>query len=105
MGGRIPKSAQLAIDKANRNRQVSLAAKGEQIAALPTPRVMDVARTPRSIINLYDVFFNGEKQTLCTYANVDEGRIIRWSSGKGHRPLKGAELVQDLGKVEIRRKV
>jgi len=102
---RIPKSAQRAIDKANRQRDLERLAQVERLASLPVPRRMDVNFTPRSIINLHDVFFNGEKQTLCVMADAVKGIIHRWSHGTGHRPGKGAVIQELQGKVEIRRKV
>jgi hypothetical protein len=105
MGGRIPKSAQRAINKANAQRAASVLIQAAQVANISTPRMMQLGVTPRSIMNMHEVFFNGEKQLLCTYANVGEGKIIRWNRGIGNRPAKGAVLEEVYGKVEIRRRV
>lgn len=104
MGSRIPKGAQRAIDKANRQRQLMAVAKVESIASVPPPRLMALGITPRNIMNMHDVFFNGEKQTLCVLADVEKGTIIRWDRGKNNRPAPDAKQEQLYGKVEIRRK-
>jgi hypothetical protein len=102
MGGRIPKSAQRAIDKANQQRRIFETAQTAAARGVTTPRKMEVGVTPRGTMNMFEVYFNDEKQLLCTLADVDSGTIRRWNAGAGNRPAKGAvqELLQ--GKVEIR---
>ncbi len=71
---------------------------------LPPMRFMSLSRTPRNIINLYDIYFNDEKQFLCVLADVPNGMIQRWMHGKGNVPAKGSPLETLYGKVEIRLK-
>lgn len=104
MGGRIPKSAQRAIDKANQQRKLSEITRQAAAAGIPIPRMMSIDTTPRSIMNMHEVYFNGEKQMLCTYVNVTEGKIIRWKEGTGMQPNRKAGQETCLGKVEIRRR-
>lgn len=104
MGNRIPKKAQRLIDKANRATQDRRINTEIKQAIIPVPRVMAMGMTPRHIMNLFDVYLNGEKQTLCTLANVDKGLVRRWDKGIGHTPLKGAVQEEVFGKVEIRRR-
>ncbi len=104
MGGRIPKSAQKAIDKANRERAENIKRAEFANAALPIPRMMNHL-TPRGIANMHEVYFNGELQHLCTLANVDKGVIHRWTHGKGNRPAKDANIEELYGKVEIKRRI
>jgi porphobilinogen deaminase len=101
---RIPKSAQRAIDKANKASAARLSQIKEVQETIPLPREMDVIRTPRGVMNLHDVYFNDELQRLCVFASVGMGCIRRWSSGKGHVPDKDAKIEELRGKVEIRRK-
>ncbi len=104
MGGRIPKSAQRAIDKANRMRSATLGMQMAERRAMPAPRRMALNETPRSLMNQYDVYFNDELQMLCVVADVDKGMIGRWKSGRGNRPDKNSGLEELYGKVEIRPK-
>jgi hypothetical protein len=104
MGGRIPKSAQKAIDKANQQRRLFQITREAAARSIPVPRVMATNVTPRHIANLFDVYFNDELQLLCTLANVDKGMIRRYTSGFGNRPDKGSPIEELYGKVEIRRK-
>jgi hypothetical protein len=100
----MPKRAQRAIDKANQSRDARLSEQYKHRMALPVPRMMSLNLTPRNIINMYDIFFNGEKQHLCIYADVNKGMIRRWSHGKGNRPDKDAFREDCYGTVEIRLK-
>jgi hypothetical protein len=101
---RIPKKAQRAIDAANRAREQQKSRQYERFAALPPMRFMSLHQTPRNIINMYDVFFNGEKQRLCTIADVGQGMIRRWKYGTGSVPAPGSPTEDLFGKVEIRLK-
>jgi hypothetical protein len=75
-----------------------------KFAAMAAPRFMSLASTPRNIINMYDVYFNGEKQRLCTVADVGNGMIRRWMYGTGNVPAKDSPTEDLFGKVEIRLK-
>ncbi len=99
---RIPKKAQRAIDAANRAREKTKSDEFKRRAALPEMRFMSLTKTPRNIINMYDVFFNGEKQKLCTLADVGTGTIHRWRYGRGNVPIPGSPVDVLQGKVEIR---
>lgn len=102
--GHIPKSAQRAIDKANRDRAKMARVRDQVAAQLPVPRVMAHGMTPQSIMNLFDVYLDGERQHLCTLANVDKGLIRRWCRGHAHLADKTGGQEEVYGKVEIRRK-
>ncbi len=105
MGGHIPKSAQRALDKANKASAARLIEKKAEVATLPLPRFMAVGMTPRNIINMHEVYFNGERQQLCTIADVDKGFIRRWMHGKGNVPAKDSPSEDCFGKVEIKRRI
>lgn len=100
----IPKRAQRAIDAANKARAKVEVERVAKVAALPPIRFMALNVTPRPIINLHDVYFNGVKQHLCLIADVDNGMIRRWLYGKGNRPAEGSPYEDVFGKVEIKLK-
>jgi hypothetical protein len=53
--------------------------------------------------NRYQVWFDGVRQYLCTLADVDAGRIVRYKAGIGSRPsTREQETLHGL--VEIRRR-
>jgi hypothetical protein len=52
---------------------------------------------------MWDVYFNGVKQHLCTYASSIEGKIVRYTHGRGNTPL--SKQTEELaGSVVIVRK-
>lgn len=69
---------------------------------------LDINKDTQARCNLFDVFFNGVKQTLCTVADEEKGYIERYKFGMGRRPIKNRfgkiETVRLSGKVEIKRK-
>jgi hypothetical protein len=106
----VPKSALRQIAKLNKFRESIAASKPERTAEIPVPTVMSIepgTRTPRSVINLHDVYFNGEKQTICCFADSTTGIIRRWTRRIDGRPYiadRSSPIEQLQGKVEIKRK-
>ena len=106
---RIPKSAQRLITMYNAQREARLRA----ASLLPAPGTTAAPRAPgappRRLVagtpgnGLYEVFFNGTRQHLCTVADVDQGFITRYTHGRGNTPLT-METETLHGLVEIRRK-
>lgn len=98
----IPKSAQRKIDASVRLRSTI----GVPTSGPGTPQKEYVPRrlesgTPGQ--GLYEVFFNGQRQHLCTVADMDEGFITRYTRGTGNQPsTKETETLK--GRVVIRRK-
>lgn len=101
---RIPKKAQRAIDKANRESAAREVQRFEGAAEMPIPHELSI-NTPRAITNMHDIYFDGVKQKLCSYANAKLGTIIRWTRGNGHIADRSSPQEQLYGKVEIKRKV
>lgn len=52
---------------------------------------------------MWDVYFNGERQHLCTFADVQLGRITRYKHGRGSTGI-GKDTENLIGHVEIVRK-
>jgi len=85
----IPKSAQRKIDKYNSTSRVielSPEASAKLVKAFED-RTPAVLRQGQPGAGLWDVYFNGVKQHLCTFASINEGYIVRYTHGKGSTPL------------------
>lgn len=100
----VPKSVQRKLDAQNRARSIQIAtliAAGVQVVA--TPYVPDLLTAGQPGAQMWDVFFNGQKQHLCQRADVKLGYIVRYLHGSGSKPLT-KETEQVYGVVEIKRK-
>lgn len=101
----IPKSAQRKIDKYNAKSRVirlspEVEAKLVQTFENRTPQVL---RQGDPGCQRWAVYFNGERQHLCSYASVPEGKIVRYVSGMGNEAnTRQTEVL--FGTVEIRSK-
>lgn len=113
--GYIPKGAQKRLNAISAMRKNTLSTLSHMSAEVNRrvheeaggiiPRRMELGITPRHVVNAYDVYFNGKKQTLCTVADVDKGYIKRYIRGVGRKPVANKEGTYDMetlfGKVEI----
>jgi hypothetical protein len=57
----------------------------------PVPRRMDLLTTPQEVLRAHDVYFNGVKQKLCTFACMDSKIIKRYVNGMGNIPIRGRD--------------
>lgn len=85
----IPKSAQRKINKYNsKTRAIRLSPEAEKkLEDAFNNRTPAVLRQGQPGAGLWDIYFNGIKQHLCTFASVNEGCIVRYTHGKGSTPL------------------
>jgi hypothetical protein len=79
----------------------------QKYARLVTPVKGVKVELPRYLTNetpgagRFRIYFNGLRQQLCTLADVDAGKIIRYKAGVGSRPsTTDTEVLY--GNVEIR---
>lgn len=97
---RIPKSAQRKIDKYARMKALPTSNQKEVVEDFRTPMTL---RQGDPGVGKWDVYFNGERQTLCMYADARSGTIVRYKHGSGNTPLtKETERLR--GNVVIVRK-
>lgn len=101
----IPKSVQRKIDKYNgKTRVIHLSPEAEaKLTKAFETRTPQVLRQGDPGCQRWEVYFNGVRQHLCTYASVTEGKIIRYTHGVGNKA--GTRQTEELfGDVEIRSK-
>lgn len=96
----IPKSAQRKIDRYNRKRAeivLSPKAQAKLEQALAPPMQL---RSGQPGSRMWDVYFNGEKQNVCTFADRMLGRITRYKYSRGSTGI-GHETENLIGNVEF----
>lgn len=72
------------------------------------PKRLDIKHHSQEYCKKFDVFFNGQKQRLCTEADAEKGYIVRYKLGIGSLPVAGRsgyETERLEGRVEIKMKV
>lgn len=99
----IPKSAQRKIDSYNRKRAeivLSPKAQAKLEQALAPPMQL---RSGQPGARMWDVYFNGVKQNVCTFADRMLGRLTRYRYSRGSLGI-GKETENLIGNVEFVRR-
>lgn len=96
----IPKSAQRKIDSYNRKRaEIVLSPKAQAKLEQDLAPPMQL-RYGQPGVRMWDVYFNGQKQNVCTFADRMLGRITRYKYSRGALGV-GTETENLIGDVEF----
>lgn len=93
--------------RAELHREINDAA--DELVPPKIPKRLDIKHHSQEYCKKFEVFFNGQKQRLCTEADVEKGYIVRYKLGIGNLPVANRageyETERLQGRVEIKLKV